>query len=166
MNAPAPNAAIIDTLAIEHAGMKIELPQDAVLRALLAKLGVGAAGITAPRPLPLIGAQWHGGLYAGLTVAENDPHELILLPGEFEGPWEKALAWAAEQGGELPSRFDQLVLWKNLKREFKDRWYWSCEPYAGDADYAWYQGFNYGGQGANRKGGDYLARAVRRVAIR
>jgi hypothetical protein len=42
--------------------------------------------------LPPIGGLHQGGLYAGLTVADNDPTELILLPGEFEGNWKDA-AW-------------------------------------------------------------------------
>ena len=120
---------------------------------------------TARRALPSHGGALEGGLYAGTTVHDNDPFELILLPGEFEGSWSDADAWAKQQGGELPSRFDALVLFKYLKSEFKPEWYWTAEPYAGDADYAWIQTFVYGRQVNDHKSSRYRARVVRRVPI-
>jgi hypothetical protein len=116
---------------------------------------------------PAIGAEWRGGLYAGVTVHDNVPHHLVLLDVKPE----KALTWSdaktrAEQlGAALPTRFDQLVLFKNLKREFAEAWYWSGDEYAGDADYAWGTDFGDGGQTFTRKSGKYLARSVRRVPI-
>lgn len=157
------NHANEETLVIEHAGLRLEVPQDAALRALLAKLGVVPPPIATP--LPLIGAQWQGGIYAGLTIHDERPFGLILLPGEFNGKWSPAVSWATEQGGYLPSRFDQLVLLKNLKAEFKPEWYWSAERYAGDDAYAWNQSFGIGGQTSNHEDGDYRARAVRRLTI-
>ena len=97
---------------------------------------------TAYRTLPQHGGALEGGLYAGATIYDNDPFELILLPGEFNGSWSDAVAWAKQQGGELPSRLDALVLFKYLKAEFKPEWYWTSEPYAGFADYAWVQYFD------------------------
>ena len=116
--------------------------------------------------LPAIGEAYEGGIYAGLTLHNGAPHKLVLLPGEAEDvDWKKALAWATKQGGELPSRIDQLVLLQNLKREFKDAWYWSGESYAGDDAYAWGQGFSYGTQGNLHKDYETRARAVRRLPI-
>ena len=101
--------------------------------------------------VPAIGAEWQGGLYAGLSLEDNRPVHLILLPGEADGKngelnWKDAGVWAEKQGGTLPSRIDQLVLLKHLKAEFKADWYWSGEQHASYASYAWCQGFGYGGQ--------------------
>ena len=141
---------------------------------LSAILGLGAPQIEGreepikiaiARALPAIGEKFEDGIYAGITVHDNDPHELVLLPGEFKGTWEKAKAWATEQGGVLPSRIDQLVLFKNLKSEFKDDWYWSGEQFAGDDACAWVQDFSYGYQDYGHKDGIFRCRAVRRVPI-
>lgn len=106
-----------------------------------------------------------GERYIGLTVFENKPHHLILLPGEFTGSWKKALAFAEKAGGVLPSRIDALILFDRARDQFKRDWHWTSQEYAGDADYAWCQYFGSGGQSANRKGSVCLARAVRRVPI-
>jgi len=124
--------------------------------------------------LPAIGTAWasfdqtrgaHSGIYAGLSLENEHPVALVLLPEEIETNWKDATAWADERDGDLPSRIDQLVLFKNLKSVFKGEAYWSDTPYAGDESYAWYQHFNYGYQGNYHKDGKLRARAVRRVAI-
>lgn len=115
---------------------------------------------------PAIGAALGRGIYAGMTIHEEKPYALILLPGEAESVnWKDAIEWAKQQGGELPSRFDQLVLFKNLKREFKDAWYWSGASSAQDDVYAWSQGFYFGNQGSTHKSYSFRARAVRRLVI-
>ncbi len=147
--------------------VNLTLPLGAVLR--LAETEPYAAVRSQDRAaysvVPAIGANFKDGMYAGLTVFENDPHELVLLPGDFKGPWEKAKAWAAELGGVLPSRVDALILYKNLKPEFKEEYYWTSEEYTGDADGAWVAAFSYGYQATTRKGDASRCRAVRRVAI-
>ena len=115
--------------------------------------------------LPAIGAEYQGGIFAGVSLENERPVALVLLPGEFEGAWDKAKAWAEERPGSLPSRIDQLVLLKNLKSEFKPEWYWSAEPYAAAAGYAWGQGFNDGGQYYTNASSKLRARAVRRLPI-
>jgi len=116
--------------------------------------------------LPKIGAAWRGGIYAGLSLENERPVGLVLLPGDLDdAPWEDAVSWAGKQGGVLPSRIDQLVLLHNLKDEFKPNWYWSGTPNAGDESYAWYQYFNTGFQYYHHKDDKLRARAVRRVAI-
>ncbi len=115
--------------------------------------------------MPAIGERMEGGIYAGLSIADNKPVRLVLLPGDEELNWKAALAWAAKQGGVLPSRFDALVLFTNLKKEFKETWYWTAAPYAGYESYAWVQSFDGGGQDGTRKSLDYRARAVRRLPI-
>jgi len=116
--------------------------------------------------VPAIGAEWEGGIYAGLTLHDNTPMHLILLPGDEGGlTWKKAMAWAEKKGGVLPSRIDQLVLWQNQRDQFKDSWYWSGEHRSGGSACAWFQDFSYGYQTWLRKLSSYRARAVRRLPI-
>lgn len=121
---------------------------------------------TAQRDLPPVGAEWHGGKYAGLTLDGDHLAALILLPGDFQGTFAEAKDWAEKEDGGLPSRHDQLVLFKNMKSEFKDTWYWSGEQRAGDAGCAWYQLFSGGGQDWDGVSSRSRARAVRRIPIR
>jgi len=95
---------------------------------------------------PQIGSALDGGIFAGLTLDDGRPARLILLPGDEELNWKDAKAWAAKQDGMLPSRIDALVLWQNLKKEFKDTWYWTSAPFAGADDSTWVQSFDYGSQ--------------------
>lgn len=118
--------------------------------------------------VPPIGAACDGGEYAGLTVCDEQPMLLILLPGEFAGgSHEDAKKWAVEQGGVLPSRHDGLVLFQNMKvkGDFKDAWYWLEPRRAGESDSAWCQTFSDGRQDWGRVSGACRARAVRRLVI-
>lgn len=117
------------------------------------------------RALPAIGSPYEGGTYAGVSIENEQPVALVLLAGDESLPWKEACEWATKQGGVLPSRIDQLVLWKNLKSEFKDTWYWSGEQYAGDDAFAWCQYFGSGTQYDTHKDYGYRARAVRRIPI-
>lgn len=121
--------------------------------------------ITDLTTLPAIGQPYEGGIYAGKTIHANEAHHLVVLPGEFNGTWSAAVAWAQEQGGELPSRIDLLILFKNVRDEFRSTWHWSCEQYPGYDEYAWIQYFSGGYQVSHLK--DYVcrARAVRRIPI-
>jgi hypothetical protein len=106
--------------------------------------------------------------YAGLILGKDgapDQH-IILLPGDIKVPsWEKGLEFAADSGGELPTRREQRLLFANAKEHFQSAWYWSCEQYSADADYAWNQYFLYGVQSSLRKAFEGRARAVRRLII-
>jgi len=126
-----------------------------------------ASAKRAPIGAPKIGGPWAtGGIYAGVSLENEHAVVLVLLPGELEAAdWKEATAWAGKQGGTLPSRIDQLVLFKNVKSEFQDAWYWSGEPSAGDESSAWFQYFDHGYQSTNRKLTELRARAVRRIAI-
>ena len=115
--------------------------------------------------LPAIGAAFHSGIYAGLTLYDEEPHALLLQPGDFKGDWKTSLDWAEKEDGMLPSRIDALVLFKNLKGEFKEEWYWTNEQPASLSSYAWIQSFDYGDQISTRTYGHYRARAVRRIVI-
>ena len=90
-------------------------------------------------------------------------HYLILLPGQADDVnWNAAREWAIEQGGELPTRREQSLLFANLKGEFEDRYYWSGEQHEENSGWAWYQYFLDGYQFFNYQNYEFRARAVRR----
>ena len=106
--------------------------------------------------------------YAGLMLDEdgNPSHHLILLPGQSTGTnWSGAQDWAAEQGGELPTRREQALLFANLPGHFEKQWYWSAERHKGGSGCAWLQNFSFGSQGSFSVDVELRARAVRRLVI-
>jgi hypothetical protein len=120
---------------------------------------------TAASGLPAIGAEYEGGIFAGVTLDGDQLAALVLLPGDFNGTWAEAKDWADKEDGVLPSRIDQIVLFKNLKAEFKDAYYWSGEQHA-DAACAWCRDFSDGTQYWFYVSFRSRARAVRRIPIR
>ena len=123
--------------------------------------------------IPAIGEVWpgHGGIYAG--IVRGDPgqpdYHLIVATEDFgECKWQAAMDRAKGiLGGDytLPKRKEQAVLFGNVPELFEKASYWSCEPYASDAGYAWYQYFYDGSQYDFPKGDELRARAVRRLPI-
>ena len=113
-----------------------------------------------------IGAAFAGGIYAGIMRGiDGAPDEhLVLLPGAAEDvTWEAASEWAKAEGGELPTRREQRLLFINLKDQFEEDWYWSSEQ-AGPST-AWYQDFCIGYQNTSLRSYEGRARAVRRLPI-
>lgn len=108
-----------------------------------------------------------GERYAGLILDENGKpaHHVVLLAGDTSATWKKAVEWAKKQGGELPSRCEQALLFANCKDAFQERWYWSGEQHAEHGDYAWNQTFDDGYQSFSYVTLRLRARAVRRVPI-
>lgn len=160
-----------ETLRIEIPGAKFDVPQDAVLRALLLKLGVSPA----LSPEPRIGVVWsgHGGIFVGLgRNAEGRSYRLIAAPEEFaEASFDKQQERAAGlvvdglKDFACPFRRDQSLCFANVPELFKKEWYWSQEQCAPGPSYAWAQGFDDGGQGNCLKDDEFRARAVRREFI-
>ena len=110
-----------------------------------------------------------GEQYAGIIVGKDgEPsHHLVLLP-EQHGctTWKKASEWATQQGGSLPTRREQSLLFANLKDQFEKDWYWSSESYEPDTASAWFQYFTNGYQNYHHKDHNHCrARAVRRVKV-
>ena len=110
--------------------------------------------------------------YAGLVLGKDgEPsYHLVLLPGQADDiTWDKAMEWAGKQGGEyvasLPTRREQSLLYANLKEEFEERAYWSCEAHESESGWAWCQSFSYGLQSTGSRYCALRARAVRRLAI-
>jgi hypothetical protein len=109
-----------------------------------------------------------GERYAGLILgADGKPtHHLVLLPGDVEDQtWQQAVEWAEKQGGTLPTRAEQSLLFANLKGEFECAYYWSGQQHETNSGWAWFQDFGYGGQYYDFKYGEFRARAVRRLVI-
>ena len=110
--------------------------------------------------------------YAGIVIGKDgEPsYHLVLLPGQADDiTWDKAMEWAGKQGGEyvasLPTQREQALLYANLKEEFEERAYWSCEAHESESGWAWYQYFGYGNQISCHKDYELRARAVLRLAI-
>ncbi|MDX9843629.1 MAG: DUF1566 domain-containing protein [Aquabacterium sp.] len=109
-----------------------------------------------------------GERYAGIVLSEDgEPaHHLVLLPGEAEDvTWEQAKEWAAKQGGDLPTRQEQALLFANLKSQFKPNWHWSNQAHETNSSWAWYQTFSNGNQTLSSQDYELRARAVRRLVI-
>jgi len=107
----------------------------------------------------------HGERYAGIVLDVNGAfsHHLILLPGQADDvSWTDASNWAEQQGGSLPTRSEQSLLFANLKQEFEERAYWSGEKHASNDGWAWYQYFDLGYQFHSTQLTELRARAVRR----
>jgi hypothetical protein len=106
--------------------------------------------------------------YAGILLDDKGApaHHLVLLAGDTKLNWADAGAWAKKQGGELPTRREQSLLFANLKGKFERDYYWSSEQDADAAGWAWYQLFSNGYQYYYGKSYELRARAVRRVPIR
>lgn len=158
----------------QRADVTIEIPTSMLLtlieRAFEAPTLITLSGAAQPqrgdRILPAIGADYEGGKFAGISLEGGKPVALVLLPGKAESiNWKEAGEWAAKQGGVLPSRHDGIVLFNNLKSEFKDAWYWLDSQHAGEPDCAWGQYFGSGTQNWLHVNYTDRARAVRRVPV-
>jgi hypothetical protein len=116
--------------------------------------------------LPTLNA---GEVNAGIAMKEDDTpsHWVILLPNDkTDGNWHDAMKWATEQGGELPTRQEQSLLFANAKQGFEKNWYWSSQTHDDSSEWAWFQLFSHGTQYDTLLLSTYCrARAVRRVVI-
>lgn len=115
--------------------------------------------------LPILGQPLEGGTFAGLTTRKDGTHcAVVLLPGFKEDVnWNDAKAWAAEQGGELPSRPVAALLFANVKDQLKPYWHWTNDEM--NASYAWYCIFTNGHQYDDHKSYDGSAVAVRLIPL-
>ena len=99
----------------------------------------------------------------GIVSADGTTTHIILLPGAFQGTWKKSMNWAAKQGGDLPTRVEQSLLYATAKEEFERDYYWSNDAH--ESGWAWFQYFGDGNQDYYRKDYELRARAVRRLPI-
>ena len=115
--------------------------------------------------LPAIGATLEGGTFAGLTTRQDGTHcAIVLLPGHKQDVnWQDAKAWAAEQGGELPSRPVAALLYANVKAQLQPDWHWTADEES--ASCAWFCDFGYGFQSHDRKSYEGSVVAVRLIPL-
>ena len=115
--------------------------------------------------LPAVGTDLEGGTFDGLTTTKEGTHcAVVLLPGTAEElTWEAAKAWAAEQGGERPTRTVASLLFANVQPALSPEWHWTADEYG--ASSAWGCGFYGGSQGSYHKGNELAAVAVRLIPI-
>lgn len=158
-----------DTITLAIAGAEVTIGAAALADLWLKQLAQ-EQGFCAHAPLPhiTIPSMTGGELWAGVLLNEDGTpsHHVILLPGEAARiGWNKAVEWAKEIGGELPTRREQSLLFANLKSQFKGDWYWSGELHASGPQFAWCQLFSSGSQYDDLIGLTCRARAVRRLPI-
>ena len=107
--------------------------------------------------------------YAGLILGKDGApsHHLVLMAAipTDDLNWQAAQDWAKRIGGELPTRREQALLYANLKEEFEEHAYWSCEAHESESGWAWFQRFSYGNQDNGIRSLELRARAVRRLPI-
>jgi hypothetical protein len=116
--------------------------------------------------LPALKQPLEGGIFCGVITLPDGKHYAVVKL-DTKPPkrltWKKALEWAREVGGRLPSRAIAALLFSVAKDLFEPDWYWTDEP-EGDR-YAWYCGFDDGGQIYLRQGDVGRAVAVRLIPL-
>ena len=115
--------------------------------------------------LPTLGAPLEGGTFAGITTKPDGTHvAVVLLPERGEDMnYDQAVAWAEEQGAQLPTRHVAALLFSNVQPLLQSRWHWCLET--DGASYAWRCGFSSGNQSNDRKSFDGSAVAVRLIHV-
>jgi hypothetical protein len=115
--------------------------------------------------LPALGTQFEGGIFCGITTTKDGTHAaVVLLAARTEDKtWKAAMAWAAEVGGELPTRSVAALLFANAKAQFEASWHWTSEEYSSAS--AWGCYFFGGDVISNRKSYEGCARAVRLIHL-
>lgn len=115
--------------------------------------------------LPPLGQPLDGGIFAGLTTRKDGTHcAVALLPGRKEDTnWQDAKAWAAEQGGELPTRPVAALLFANVKDQLQPDWHWTADEEG--ASCAWSCTFSSGGQYGTHKSFEGSVVAVRLIPL-
>lgn len=115
--------------------------------------------------LPAVGADLDGGIFFGVTTSKDGTHNAaVLLPERGQKlTWNKAIDWAAKQGGVLPTRPLAAMLFANLKDKLMPSWHWASEE--DDASYAWCCYFGDGTQFSFRKSYGGSAVAVRLIPL-
>ena len=115
--------------------------------------------------LPPLGQTLEGGIFAGLTTRKDGTHcAVALLPGRKEDiTWQDAKAWAADLGGELPTRPVAALLYANCKPHLEPTWHWTTDEEG--ASFAWGCDFYDGHQYDDRKSYEGSVVAVRLIPL-
>jgi hypothetical protein len=116
--------------------------------------------------LPAVGQPLEGGIFAGVITTKEGTHCAVVLLADKPGarlPWKKAMTWAAQVGGRLPSRPVAAMLFANLQEQFEAAWHWTSDEFDGSC--AWGCSFSNGSQDGTHKSFEGCARAVRLIHL-
>ena len=118
--------------------------------------------------LPALGTELDGGIFCGVTTLKDGRHAAVILlhnKAQEHMRWDRATKWAAESGGQLPSRPVAALLYANAKDLIDPSWHWSSEEHESDGSCAWNQYFDNGFQDSLHKSYEGRARAVRLIQL-
>ena len=155
---------------LELSGAKLTVPTEDLFRAWMRER-VALPAAPAPEQLqtilqlPMLD---DGEVYIGAFVSADGQHKhhTILLPFDCDdAPWDEHMAWAKDQGFDLPNRLELLMMWLTMRDRFQKAAYWSNEAHHADSSCAWFQYFSIGGQLLSLKSAALRAVAVRRSPI-
>ena len=155
---------------LELGGAKLTVPTEDLFRAWMReRVALPAAPVSElPQTILQLPMLDDGEIYVGAFVSADGQHQhhTILLPFDRDdAPWDEHMAWAKDQGFDLPNRLELLMMWSTMRRHFQQTAYWSNEAHHDDSSYAWYQDFYNGCQDIIPKSAALRAVAVRRSPI-
>lgn len=116
--------------------------------------------------LPALRAPLAGGAYAGLITQPGGTTTAVVLlpPRGSKLTWRRAKAWAADQGGQLPTRPVAALLNGLMAALLPPGTHWLDEEF--DASDAWSCTFSNGNQSTTPKSWQASAVAVRLIPIK
>ena len=116
------------------------------------------------KDLPAVGAALNSGIFAGVITHAGKHVAVVLLYGRGERlNWERALMWAEQQDGELPTRSVAALLFANCKTRLTSGWHWTADE--DDAFFVWDCHFGNGDQSSPHKSYELAAVCVRLIPI-
>jgi hypothetical protein len=88
--------------------------------------------------LPALKQPLEGGTFCGVITLPDGKHYAVVkldVKAPAPMPWKKAMAWAAEVGGQLPSRAIAALMFSVAQDLFEPDWHWTNETYGSSS--AW-----------------------------
>jgi len=116
--------------------------------------------------LPALKQPLEGGTFCGvITLPDGKHYAVVKLDAKPEKrlTWKAAMKWAAEVGGQLPSRAIAALLFSLAQDLFEPAWHWTNEPYG--SSYAWLCTFYDGDQNYSGTSYEGCAVAVRLIPL-
>ena len=129
--------------------------------------------------IPRIGDYWpgQGGILHGIMAGQDGKPDYLLISAEKKHhhaaagftdmqEYPKTLTVDGHKDFSMPTRKEQRVQFANAKPgQFDAEWYWSCEQFALDSAYAWFQHFGTGSQNYWHKDNQFRGCVARRIPI-
>jgi hypothetical protein len=105
-----------------------------------------------------------GEIYLGGRIDKNGEveHSALITVSDKRLPRDEQREFGKSIGGVLMNRYEGLVIYNEHRGLVKPEVYWTDDDCEWDPSYAWYQYFDGGGQGINRKSSALRAVFVRR----